>query len=927
MRTRTKKIIAGVLAALMIIPMIVGILTSSAYALDLSYKDENGKEVKVTDFVDTQGHWAQPVCKLWAEHGVINGIGDAKFAPDQYIKRCDLACIIDRMFGLDLYAYNSFLDLEMGTYYTESMLKCNAYNYIQGDGYYIMPGDVATREQVATILYRAFEMQEKDIRYRSTGFNDMGEVSSWASEAVSTMAALGYIKGYNGYFRPQDYITRAEFVTMVNNIAGNFLSGLTNRGLGDKFSNRWDTNLTSSLKNVSLLRSTVEGDVYSLHGTTSLTLDNTEIDGTLYIFGDMVTLTLNNTHIDKVEAFGQVTIKGAGNIDEIYIHDNASGTILDETIEDIILAPHCLVSIEKGYYENSSSRTKHYNGDDILQDIASEGTILKSSPNVTASKISIDANNRVTVTQLKPGQNGSGILKTFGILVIDGVETPSIENYDDKYSFRESYLDKAYEGDITSQRGTLTKEICTQSKNTVCTYIPYAMNTNGLVAYGTPVTLKSYDWTYDVKLIDTGSYPEKVRFDCWITGDSIPKISSVICYYSTSLDYTETRTYKSMSLDTNLSTTTGDNLKYRYIADIAGMQDNITKLYTAPRHFGVQINFADGTELYNYPILTNAEPSELSPVTDITTGNLVMKDDKSFSIKNNVLRAYHEEVKDYGIIYSLNSSLNTDRWERARAGSYAESNSTKSFDGVIPRPDSDNYVLYYRAYVRTDLGYYYGDVKAFDSTDLGDVGGPVLERKGVRYEGVTSTDGMLAIQASETEAVSILDFKTIGGESDLNYENKTFSNNSTDCYIRTDGYSWDTIGGRPSDVYIPLRNLKENETYVLRFRLIKGSLTSAVQEITFNTGSFVSIGVTDVNKAVGSGVFYVGDCTVAKRIEVAGISNLTNQSNVVINGNSFVTQYSDSEETQFAFALKYVLSDGNVMGNKSFEYTKYIIVR
>jgi len=42
----------------------------------------------------------------------------------------------------------------------------------------------------------------------------------WAKNDVEKMNTLGYIKGYNGKFRPDESITRAEFITMLVNVIG-----------------------------------------------------------------------------------------------------------------------------------------------------------------------------------------------------------------------------------------------------------------------------------------------------------------------------------------------------------------------------------------------------------------------------------------------------------------------------------------------------------------------------------------------------------------------------------------------------------------------------------------------------------------------------------------------------------------------------------
>ena len=89
--------------------------------------------------------------------------------------------------------------------------------YVKGfpDGT-VRPADYVTRAQTATMLYRLLTAQRRDEIF--TSVNSFTDVSAgnWFNKAVSSMAQGGYINGYpGGYFDPDRNITRAEFVTMV----------------------------------------------------------------------------------------------------------------------------------------------------------------------------------------------------------------------------------------------------------------------------------------------------------------------------------------------------------------------------------------------------------------------------------------------------------------------------------------------------------------------------------------------------------------------------------------------------------------------------------------------------------------------------------------------------------------------------------------
>ena len=96
------------------------------------------------------------------------------------------------------------------------------YAYIAGyeDGT-VRPDGNITRAEVATIFFRLMTDEYRETCWStSSGFTDV-TAASWYNNAISTTASAGWVSGYpDGTFRPDAYITRAEFAT----IAARFLS-------------------------------------------------------------------------------------------------------------------------------------------------------------------------------------------------------------------------------------------------------------------------------------------------------------------------------------------------------------------------------------------------------------------------------------------------------------------------------------------------------------------------------------------------------------------------------------------------------------------------------------------------------------------------------------------------------------------------------
>ena len=90
----------------------------------------------------------------------------------------------------------------------------DAYMTGVGNGLFA-PNANMTRAQVAQMFYNLLKDKSASA---STTFSDVPS-DAWYTEAVNTLAALGIIGGSNGKFRPNDPITRAEFVAIAMRFA------------------------------------------------------------------------------------------------------------------------------------------------------------------------------------------------------------------------------------------------------------------------------------------------------------------------------------------------------------------------------------------------------------------------------------------------------------------------------------------------------------------------------------------------------------------------------------------------------------------------------------------------------------------------------------------------------------------------------------
>ena len=146
----------------------------------------------------------------------INGASDGLFRPGTALSRAELAKII-----YDLGDYPDgkpvFNDVDAGRYYTTPVNALAAAGVLNGysDGSF-QPAKPVTRAEFVTILMRLSGKHAQ----AAADFPDV-PAGRFFSEAVAVAQENGWVNGYNdGTFRPNNPVTRAEAVTMVNRFLG-----------------------------------------------------------------------------------------------------------------------------------------------------------------------------------------------------------------------------------------------------------------------------------------------------------------------------------------------------------------------------------------------------------------------------------------------------------------------------------------------------------------------------------------------------------------------------------------------------------------------------------------------------------------------------------------------------------------------------------
>ena len=175
--------------------------------------------VSAAQYNDTEGHWAASYIDTWSGYGVIQGDG-GYFRPDDAITRAEVAQVTQNVIGYIDKANNKFTDVSVSDWFADAVLRLVAAGTLTGNGDGTMtPNNYMTREEAMTMLARAYGLTVENSQAGITQYADYQNISDYATGYVGAMTAAGYIGGYeDGTIRPKDYISRAEFVKIIDNM-------------------------------------------------------------------------------------------------------------------------------------------------------------------------------------------------------------------------------------------------------------------------------------------------------------------------------------------------------------------------------------------------------------------------------------------------------------------------------------------------------------------------------------------------------------------------------------------------------------------------------------------------------------------------------------------------------------------------------------
>lgn len=190
-----------------------------------AWTDESGAVVAVAETpveADVSYYaWLVPALESQEHIRYISGQGEGLFCPTDSLTRAQAATILSTLLDTDTTGPVSaeFSDVKSTAWYYEYISLLASYGIVNGyeDGTF-RPNNLVTRAEFITMLVNV-----TGVTGVGSGFTDIA--SHWAREYIEAASRQGWISGYEEAdgtftFRPQRYISRAEAVTVVNRVVG-----------------------------------------------------------------------------------------------------------------------------------------------------------------------------------------------------------------------------------------------------------------------------------------------------------------------------------------------------------------------------------------------------------------------------------------------------------------------------------------------------------------------------------------------------------------------------------------------------------------------------------------------------------------------------------------------------------------------------------
>lgn len=189
----------------------------SSPALSTAPELAGGEPEEAGRFADVRAGSTHAAAIAWlVDQGITSGCGPDRFCPNDRVPRQQMATFLTEALDLKRNDDGRFDDVRTGSTHAGAigaLADARITTGCRGSRTTFCPGDAVTREQMATFLTAAFDLQRRD----DGRFDDVRSGSTHAG-AIGAIAEAGITTGCSGSTRtfcPTDSVTRAQMATFL----------------------------------------------------------------------------------------------------------------------------------------------------------------------------------------------------------------------------------------------------------------------------------------------------------------------------------------------------------------------------------------------------------------------------------------------------------------------------------------------------------------------------------------------------------------------------------------------------------------------------------------------------------------------------------------------------------------------------------------
>ena len=182
--------------------------------------------------------WFYDAVEYVYKNDVMNGTGETTFSPNLPMSRGMVVTALHRLAGEEDGYAAEFSGVAEGQYYSRAVDWASTWGIVEGYGNgKFGPNDYVTREQLVQILFRYAEYcgDAAADRAELVDYKDVADISDYALDAMQWAVAENLVEGSNYCLNPRGLATRAQFAAiLMRQAAGGLLFGV---GMNGKQSN------------------------------------------------------------------------------------------------------------------------------------------------------------------------------------------------------------------------------------------------------------------------------------------------------------------------------------------------------------------------------------------------------------------------------------------------------------------------------------------------------------------------------------------------------------------------------------------------------------------------------------------------------------------------------------------------------------------